>query len=86
MSEMILLGVQKLVAQDSLKRDAASPRLRDLVRLHWFRRDGTGATSVTPGALDASGRLGDWPADFGDLRLKLESDYLDAAFASLKHD
>ena len=70
-SSLLLLGVQTLVAKGTLPPDQ--------VALHWFKRDNDGATTVTSADLDEAGAFGDWPEDFGDVELKSESRYLDAA-------
>ncbi|GAB4196445.1 MAG: AAA family ATPase [Coleofasciculaceae cyanobacterium] len=70
-SQLLLLAVQSLVAEDKL-----SP---DKVKLHWFTRRDDGVTEVSTANLDDAGAFGDWPEDFGDVSLKLESRYLDAA-------
>ena len=70
-SSLLLLGVQTLVAEGTLPPD--------LVALHWFERGDDGATTVTSADLDDAGAFGDWPEDFGDIELKSESRYLDAA-------
>ena len=70
-SSLLLLGVQTLVAEGTLPPD--------LVALHWFKRGDDGATTVTSADLDDAGAFGDWPEDFGDVELKSESRYLDAA-------
>lgn len=70
-SSLLLLGVQTLVAEGTLPPD--------LVALHWFKRGEDGATTVTSADLDEAGAFGDWPEDFGDVELKSESRYLDAA-------
>ena len=70
-SSLLLLGVQTLVAEGKL-----SP---GKVILHWFKRGDDGATTVTSANLDEAGAFGDWPEDFGDVELKSESRYLDAA-------
>jgi predicted ATPase len=74
-SELLLLAVQSLVAEGKL-----SP---DLVKLHWFTRREDGVTKVSSADLDEAGAFGDWPEDFGDVSMKLESRYLDAAEARL---
>lgn len=70
-SSLLLLGIQTLIAEGKL-----SP---DLVKLHWFSRDETGATSIRSADLDESGAFGDWPEDFDDVTLEAQSRYLDAA-------
>lgn len=74
-SELLLLAIQSLVAEGKL--------LPDLVKLHWFRRREEGVTEVSSADLDEAGAFGDWPEDFGDVSLKLENRYLDAAEAHL---
>jgi predicted ATPase len=70
-SSLLLLAIQTLVAEGEL-----SP---DLVKLHWFTRNEKGYTEVSSADLDESGAFGDWPEDFGDVELKAQSRYLDAA-------
>lgn len=72
-SHLLLLGVQALVAEGKLAPE--------LVKLHWFRRRDDGTTEVTSTDLDEAGAFGDWPEDFADVALRLESRYLDAAEA-----
>jgi predicted ATPase len=74
-SDLLIRSIQRAVAAGEV--DPA------LVALHWFERDKkTGATAVSSAELDAAGTYGDWPIDFADVELKLESDFLDA---SLRH-
>jgi len=77
-SSLLLLGVQTLVAEGELARD--------LVKLHWFRREKDGRTKVQSADLDEAGRFGEWPEDFDDVMLKTEARYLDAAEARLAHE
>jgi predicted ATPase len=70
-SSLLLLGVQALVAEGKL-----SP---NLVKLHWFKRDGAGVTHIESADLDEAGAFGEWPEDFDDVELKSQSRYLDAA-------
>jgi hypothetical protein len=71
-SALLLLAIQSLVAEGTL-----SP---ELARLHWFERRGVdGVTEVTSAALDEAGAFGDWPEDFTDVELNLQSRYLDAS-------
>jgi predicted ATPase len=74
-SELLLLAVQSLVAEGKI-----SP---NLVKLHWFTRREDGVTEVSSAELDEAGAFGDWPEDFGDVSMKLESRYLDAAESRL---
>jgi hypothetical protein len=71
-----------LLLRSVLRGVAAGEADPSLVALHWFERDKDGATKVTTGKLDAAGTYGDWPVDFDDVDLKLESAFLDA---SLRH-
>ncbi len=76
-SELFLLGIQALVAEDKL--DSQS------VKLHWFTRNPDGSSKVTSAELDETGAFGDWPEDFGSTALALENRYLSAAEAKLWH-
>jgi len=69
-SILLLTAVQALVAEGDL-----SP---DKVLLHWFERDDQGLTSITTRELDEEGRYGDWPEDFADTEMAVQSRYLDA--------
>jgi hypothetical protein len=75
-SELLLLGVQTLVAQGKL-----SP---DLVKLYWFQRGDDGASRVSSANLDNAGAFGDWPEDFSEVTLQAERRFLDAAEARLR--
>jgi predicted ATPase len=74
-SELFLLGIQSLVAEDKL-----DPKE---VKLHWFTRNPDGSSRVTSAELDETGAFGDWPEDFGTTALALENRYLSAAEAKL---
>lgn len=75
-SSLLLLGIQAAVAEGKLEPSK--------VQLNWFERNQTtGATVVTSRDLDEAGRFGDWPADFDDVTLRAQADYLDAAEAVL---
>ena len=76
-SELFLLGVQTLVAEDKLDSN--------LVKLHWFTRNPDGSSKVTLAELDETGAFGDWPEDFGATALGLENRYLSAAESKLWH-
>ena len=69
-SSLLLLAVQTLVAEGDL-----SP---ELVKLHWFTRGENGATKIDTADLDEVGAYGDWPEDFDDVDLKVQSRYLNA--------
>ncbi|MEQ1837624.1 MAG: AAA family ATPase [Candidatus Nitrotoga sp.] len=74
-SALLIRGIQTLVAKDDLSQD--------LVKLHWFKRDALGATSVTSADLDEAGAFGDWPEDFDEIELSSDNEYLSAAEAKL---
>jgi hypothetical protein len=80
-SSILLLAVQTLVAQGKLAAD--------LVQLHWFTRDASGATQVSSGELDRMGAYGDWPEDFGEVQMEADDRYLtaveSAALGTRKH-
>ena len=69
-SSLLLLGIQTLVAEGDL-----SP---ELVKLHWFTRNKDGITEVNSVDLDEAGTYGDWPVDFDDVSLNVQSRFLDA--------
>lgn len=69
-SSLLLLGVQTLVAEGDL-----SP---ELVKLHWFSRNKDGVTEVSSVDLDEAGTYGEWPMDFDDVSLNVQSRFLDA--------
>ena len=69
-SSLLLLGVQTLVAEGDLSSE--------LVKLHWFTRRKNGVTEVNSVDLDEAGAYGDWPVDFDEVDLTIQSRYLDA--------
>ena len=69
-SSLLLLGIQTLVAEGDL-----SP---ELVKLHWFSRNKDGITEVDSVDLDEAGTYGNWPVDFDDVNLSVQSRFLDA--------
>jgi predicted ATPase len=69
-SDLLLLGVQTLVAEGKLSPES--------VKLHWFNRCNDGSTKIASADLDQAGTFGDWPEDFGQVALKAEDRYLDA--------
>lgn len=74
-SELFLLGIQSLVAEEKL-----SP---DKVKLHWFTQQEDGSTKISTAELDETGAFGDWPEDFGEISLAAQNRYLTAAEAKL---
>lgn len=72
-SSLLLIAIQTLIAEGRVTPD--------LVKLHWFQRGDDGLTTVTSADLDEAGAYGDWPEDFGEVELKAQSRYLDAAEA-----
>lgn len=69
-SELILLGIQKAIAEGKLRPEA--------VKLHWFERDEEGVTRVHTAELDEEGTFGNWPVDFSDVAMDAMDAYLDA--------
>jgi len=69
-SALLLREIQTLVALGSIAKES--------VKLHWFHRDGDGATEITTAQLDENGSYGDWPEDFDETELEAEQEYLDA--------
>lgn len=70
-SAILLRSIQTLVALGKLE-----PKQ---VNLNWFKRDdSTGATRIQRAVPDENGAYGDWPEDFDDVAIRVESDYLDA--------
>ena len=69
-SELLLLGIQTLVAEGKLTTDK--------VILHWFQRNDEGVTKITSGELDENGAYGDWPQDFDTVEFDADGEYLDA--------
>lgn len=72
-SSLLLIAIQTLVAEEKITSD--------LVKLHWFQRGDDGMTAVSSADLDEAGAFGDWPEDFGEVELKAQGRYLDAAEA-----
>lgn len=70
-SELLLLGLQRLVAAKSLPAQD--------VLLHWFTRDDAGATSVTSVTLDEAGTFGDWPVDFADVSMEAMRKFVESS-------
>lgn len=71
-SSILIRGIQTLVAKREI------PNGSD-VSLHWFSRDTeTGFATISSSSLDQTGAFGDWPANFDDIALKAEQEYLDA--------
>jgi len=76
-SSILLRGIQTLVANGTLDRDR--------VALYWFRQDTkSGRSVVSQAKLDAQGAFGDWPADFDEVSLDAEDEYLNAVEESLR--
>ena len=70
-SDLLVLGIQTLVARDELEPDQ--------VMLHWFARRADGVTEITTAEVDETGSFGEWPEDFGDVNLRAQDQYLEAA-------
>ena len=70
-SELLLLGVQTMVAQGQL--DPAQ------VSLNWFSLDEQGHSLIRQADVEKDGSFGDWPVDFLDVEMSAQRQYLDAA-------
>jgi len=70
-SAILLRSIQTLVAKGDLSPES--------VNLNWFKRDvNSGATHIFRAVPDENGAYGDWPENFDDIAIRVESDYLDA--------
>jgi predicted ATPase len=69
-SSLFLLGLQTAVAEGLLDPG-------DLA-LYWFDQDSHGATQAAKAQLDGMGHFSDWPADFDDVVMSADEDYLKA--------
>jgi hypothetical protein len=70
-SSAMIRRIQTLIAEGEIDHMDVS--------LNWFSRDGDGFTIVTNATPDEAGAYGEWPEDFDDVSLELESDYLTAS-------
>jgi AAA domain, putative AbiEii toxin, Type IV TA system/Protein of unknown function (DUF3696) len=77
-SNLLLLGIQTLVAEGKITSDK--------VKLHWFTRSKDGSTHVSSTDLDERGTFGDWPEDFADVSLNAETRFLNAAEKVVSHE
>jgi predicted ATPase len=76
-SSILLRGIQTLVANGTLDRGR--------IALYWFRQDSkSGGSVVSQAKLDAQGAFGDWPADFDEVSLNAEDEYLNAVEDSIR--
>ncbi len=71
-SELLLLGIQTLVAQGDLKPQDVS--------LNWFALDGEGNTHIEQADIQQDGSFGEWPVDFLDVEMDARKRYLDATW------
>ncbi len=71
-SELLLLGIQTLVAKGLL--DPAK------VSLNWFELDEQGNSRIQQTEIESNGSFGDWPVDFLDIELRAQQQYLDATW------
>ena len=70
-SELLLLGIQKLVASGTIPSS--------WVKLYWFQRDEKGAGKIFPGELREDGSFGEWPVDFSEVAMEAMRAYIQAA-------
>lgn len=84
LAEFALTGIKIVIETHSsqiIKKlqilSARNVKLSRLIKLHWFSRDAkTGSTLVRSAALNEDGAFGDWPADFDEIELNTEREYL----------
>ena len=69
-SELLLLGIQTLVAKGRLEPKQVS--------LNWFTLDEQGHSVISCAEIAQDGSFGDWPVDFLDVEMTAQGQYLDA--------
>lgn len=69
-SELLLLGIQTMVAQGRLEPAQVS--------LNWFSLDKDGHSIIRQAEVEKDGSFGDWPVDFLDVEWTAQRQYLDA--------
>lgn len=70
-SSVLVRAIQTNIAKGVIAPNA--------VRMNWFQREPTtGVTKITSREPDRFGRMGDWPADFDDVAMRADRDYLNA--------
>ena len=69
-SELLLLGIQTLIAKGRLDPSQVS--------LNWFSLDEQGHSRIRQAEIEPDGSFGDWPVDFLDVELSAQRQYLDA--------
>lgn len=67
-SSIMLRKMQSLIAQKKLSKDDVS--------FNWFNMGEDGISQVQAADLDNKGRYGDWPQDFDDVYLDVESEFI----------
>jgi hypothetical protein len=68
-SGLFIRGIQLAIAKEIIQPDD--------VGLNWVSRSDDGTTLLSVADLDKYGTFGDWPIDFDDVTLRVESTYLD---------
>ena len=71
-SELLLLGIQNLVARGLLGPSK--------VNLNWFALDEHGKSRIHRAEIERDGSLGDWPVDVLHVKLLAQQQYLDATW------
>ncbi len=69
-SSIFIRGLQTEVAKKNISSNEFS--------LNWFSQNETGETSIFESEVDEFGAFGDWPADFDDIYLEADTNYLNA--------
>lgn len=71
-SELLLLGIQTLVASGELDPNRVS--------LNWFSLDDDGDTIINQADVNPDGSFGDWPVDFLEVEMFAQASYLEGAW------
>lgn len=69
-SSIFIRGLQTEVAKKNISSNEFS--------LNWFSQNETGETAIFESEVDEFGAFGDWPADFDDIYLEADNNYLNA--------
>lgn len=69
-SDILLLGIQYYVSNGTLDNNK--------VKLHWFKRDKSGASTIDSRDMAKDGSFGDWPEDFSSVRLEKQRAYINS--------
>ena len=75
-SSILIRGIQTLVAKKMLDKN--------LLSFNWFTQDvKTGKSKVNKAEIDSNGAFGQWPADFDEVSMQADGEYLNAVEENL---